>query len=230
MALKCLTRLKINQQNILKICVPLSCVGSRNFAIVHEKKSGLPSNNWNQFQFIRTRYDKSGKSSSDGIDDEDVSFRVFRLFKTSSIKFEFQADEDDFGNDQEKKNIVKYSMQSMRTDLLLKQALGIARNKIELAFYEGKIRVNGKKIQKKSHTIHVGDEIDLIKGNFDGMQNFKFPQLIYYRLIFPGESPNNSEHLVISRIEIMSAVPKDESIAVTMKRFKQMLVDKYKDH
>lgn len=99
-------------------------------------------------------------------------------------------------------------MQSMRADLILKQALGIARNKIEVAFYEGKIRVNGKKIQKKSHSVNIGDEIDLVKG----------------------ESPNNSDHLIISRIEILAANPKEESIAVTMKRFKQMLVDKYKDH
>jgi RNA-binding protein YlmH len=52
----------------------------------------------------------------------------------------------------------------MRIDLILKSGLNIARNKIELAFYENKIRKNGKKILKKSQSVAVGDEIDFIKG------------------------------------------------------------------
>lgn len=211
MALRCLTRLKLNQQIIQKTFLPLSCAGHRNFALTHDKCQLLPRNISNQFQLIRTRYDKSGKSSSEQRDDDDVSWQ-FNLIKNYPIynksSHSFQSDDEGFANDQEKKNIVKYSMQSMRTDLIIKQALNIARNKIEVAFYEGKIRVNGKKIQKKSHTARVGDEIDLVKG----------------------ESPTNPDHLVISRIEILSAVAKEESIAVTMKRYKQMLVDKYKNY
>lgn len=118
-------------------------------------------------------------------------------------------DEDDFDQligDKSTKT-VKTSVNSLRADLLLRAGLGIARNKIELAFYENKIRVNGKKLQKKSSNCSVGDEIDLIKG----------------------ESTTNSNHLVVGRIEILSAVPKDESIQVTLKRYKSLLIEKYDD-
>lgn len=81
----------------------------------------------------------------------------------------------------------------------------MARNKIETAFYENRIRINGKKIQKKSLTCKVGDEIDLIKG----------------------ESPTNSNHLLIARIEIVSTKPKLDGISVTMRRFKSLTVEKY---
>lgn len=60
---------------------------------------------------------------------------------------------------------MKIKVQSLRADLLLKSALGIARNKIEAAFYEGKIRINGKKIQKKS--VHVGSIILSSKAFYD---------------------------------------------------------------
>lgn len=100
---------------------------------------------------------------------------------------------------------MKVTVQSLRLDLLLKSALGMARNKIEAAFYENKIRINGRKLLKKSLSCTVGDEIDFIKN----------------------ESPVNPNHLVISRIEILSTVPKGDNIIVTMKRFKNLTVEKY---
>lgn len=80
----------------------------------------------------------------------------------------------------------------------------MARNKIEAAFYENKIRINGKKILKKSVSCNVGDEIDLIRG----------------------DSPTNPNHQIVARIEILSTTPKDDSIVVTMKRFKTLTIDK----
>ena len=59
----------------------------------------------------------------------------------------------EFDDDVDKQKIAKIKVQSLRADLLLKVALGIARNKIEASFYEGKIRLNGKKLLKKS--VHV---------------------------------------------------------------------------
>lgn len=100
---------------------------------------------------------------------------------------------------------MKVTVQSLRLDLLLKSALGMARNKIEAAFYENKIRINGRKLLKKSLSCTVGDEIDFIKN----------------------ESPVNPNHLVIARIEILSTVPKGDNIIVTMKRFKNLTVEKY---
>lgn len=95
----------------------------------------------------------------------------------------------------------------MRADLLLKSGIGIARNKIETSFYENRIRVNGRKIAKKSLSCSVGDEIDLIKE----------------------EIPANPNHILISRIEIISATPKEDGILVTMKRFKSLTAEKYEN-
>jgi hypothetical protein len=124
---------------------------------------------------------------------------------------ESDVEEEDFDQLIGDKNTktIKTSVNSLRADLLLRAGLGVARNKIEVAFYEHKIRINGKKLQKKSQNCHVGDEIDLIKG----------------------ESTANSNHLVVGRIEILSAVPKedDSTILVTLKRFKSLLIEKYED-
>lgn len=88
---------------------------------------------------------------------------------------------------------------------MLKTGVGIARNKIEAAFYENKIRINGKKITKKSVSCAVGDEIDLIKG----------------------ESTVNPNHLIVARVEILSTTPKGDGISVTMKRFKNLTIERY---
>ncbi|KOB77414.1 putative secreted protein, partial [Operophtera brumata] len=87
--------------------------------------------------------------------------------------------------------MVKFSTTSMRTDMILKSALGVARNKIEQAFYESKIRVNGRKITKKS-------------------------------------APN-PDHLFVSRIEILDASPKEESIGISARRFKNLLIENYEE-
>lgn len=107
-------------------------------------------------------------------------------------------------SDIDKKTVVKIKVQSMRADLLLKSGVGIARNKIEAAFYEGRIILNGKKLMKKSQSCNVGDTIDYVKN----------------------DCPTNSNHQIISRVEIMSATPKEEVISVTMKRFKSLTVEK----
>lgn len=114
-------------------------------------------------------------------------------------------EDDEEVEDIDKKLTVKVTVQSLRVDLLLKSALGMARNKIEAAFYENKIRINGKKLVKKSLSATIGDEIDLWKN----------------------VSPVNTDHIVIARIEILSAVPKGDSIVVTMRRYKSLVVEKY---
>ncbi|XP_055688087.1 mitochondrial transcription rescue factor 1 [Lutzomyia longipalpis] len=118
------------------------------------------------------------------------------------------SDADDLAELKEKgTNLIKCSVTSMRADLLIKNGLGLARNKVELKFYEGKIRVNGKKIPKKSFHVNVGDEIDLIKN----------------------VSPTNPDHLVIGRIEIVGVTPKEETISVLLRRYKTLIVENYEE-
>lgn len=42
-------------------------------------------------------------------------------------------------------------------------------------------------------------------------------------------SPKNKNHLSIARIEIINMVAKEEQIAVTARRFKNLLIENYED-
>uniref|UniRef100_A0A8D8C0N2 Uncharacterized protein C6orf203 n=1 Tax=Culex pipiens TaxID=7175 RepID=A0A8D8C0N2_CULPI len=124
-------------------------------------------------------------------------------------------DDDDDGKDQldefdelltdKNAKLVKTSVGSLRADLIVKAGLGIARNKVETLFYESKIRVNGKKLLKKSAQLDVGDEVDVVKG----------------------PSPTNPDHLIVSRVEILAANPKSESIGVSLRRHKSLIIENY---
>ncbi|XP_011560292.3 mitochondrial transcription rescue factor 1 [Plutella xylostella] len=134
------------------------------------------------------------------------------LTRNKSKKVQHDSDdEDDFQDDDASlsrdSKVVKFNATSMRTDAILKLALGVARNKIETVFYESKIRVNGKKIMKKSHGIKQGDEIDVIKS----------------------VSAKNPDHLNVSRVEIINVTAKEESILITARRFKSLLIENYEE-
>lgn len=166
MALRCLTKLKFNHQ-ILKSSRVLGIKNSKILLNVNTdfQIDGLEKINLTQ---VRHRYDKSSKSKQPDLNDQDVRDFVNSIkFHSSNNLIYFQSDdENDFLEDPEKKNIVKYKVPSLRIDLIIKSGLSIARNKIELAFYENKIRKNGQKIAKKSLPVNIGDEIDFIKGRF----------------------------------------------------------------
>lgn len=76
---------------------------------------------------------------------------------------------------------------------------------METKFYENKIRLNGKKIAKKSVQLNIGDEVDVIKG----------------------VSPQNEDHIIVGRIEIVSARAKEESISVVLRRYKSLIIENY---
>ncbi|XP_048791663.1 mitochondrial transcription rescue factor 1 isoform X2 [Lagopus muta] len=55
-------------------------------------------------------------------------------------------------------------VQSLRYDVVMKAGLDIARNKVEDAFYNNELRLNGEKLWKKSRTVKIGDTLDLLVG------------------------------------------------------------------
>ncbi|XP_034664129.1 mitochondrial transcription rescue factor 1 [Drosophila subobscura] len=135
---------------------------------------------------VTRKYDRKSSRTTDDLDTDD------------------EADEE-FKDERDSK-VVKTKVNSLRADLLLKAGLGMARNKVELNFYESKIRVNGKKLQKKSVQLNIGDEIDVIRG---------FSQA-------------NPSHLVISRVAILSASEREEGLSVHLRRYKSLLIDNYR--
>ncbi|TDG45012.1 hypothetical protein AWZ03_008573 [Drosophila navojoa] len=134
---------------------------------------------------ISYKYDKKSSRKSDDIDSDD-------------------EDDDEFKDERDSK-VVKAKVNSLRADLLLKSGLGMARNKVEQKFYESKIRVNGKKLMKKSEQLEVGDEIDVIRGF----------------------SQTNPSHLVIARVIILSAGERDDGLSVSLRRYKSLLIENY---
>ncbi|XP_023933955.2 mitochondrial transcription rescue factor 1 [Bicyclus anynana] len=130
---------------------------------------------------------KSKKSKDDDSDDENATIW------------------DDDSSLTKDSKIVKLNATSLRMDAILKSTLGVARNKIEKLFYESKIRVNGKKVLKKSIPVREDYEIDVIKS----------------------VSPKNPDHLYVARVEIISIAAKEESIAITARRFKNLLIENY---
>ncbi|XP_030370870.1 uncharacterized protein C6orf203 [Scaptodrosophila lebanonensis] len=134
---------------------------------------------------ILHKYDKKSSRATEHIDSDD-------------------DDDEDFKDERDSK-VVKAKVNSLRADLLVKSGLGMARNKVELVFYESKIRVNGKKLQKKSVQLNVGDEIDVIRGF----------------------SQTNPSHLVVSRVVILAANEHDEGLSVQLRRYKALLIDNY---
>ncbi|XP_017969073.1 uncharacterized protein C6orf203 homolog [Drosophila navojoa] len=134
---------------------------------------------------VSYKYDKKSSRKSDDIDSDD-------------------EDDDEFKDERDSK-VVKAKVNSLRADLLLKSGLGMARNKVEQKFYESKIRVNGKKLMKKSEQLEVGDEIDVIRGF----------------------SQTNPSHLVIARVIILSAGERDDGLSVSLRRYKSLLIENY---
>uniref|UniRef100_A0A182W4Y3 Mitochondrial transcription rescue factor 1 C-terminal domain-containing protein n=1 Tax=Anopheles minimus TaxID=112268 RepID=A0A182W4Y3_9DIPT len=150
-------------------------------------------------QPVRDKSKKSNKQSTRAVEDD----------------LEDEQDEQGDGVDEyeellgDKHNrTVRVTVNSMRADLLLKAGLGIARNKVETLFYDSKIRVNGKRLMKKSAQLEVEDEIDVVRG----------------------PSPSNPDHLIVSRVEIVSVTPRTENLSVTLRRHKSLIIENYKEH
>ncbi|KAG8225685.1 hypothetical protein J437_LFUL001717 [Ladona fulva] len=135
-------------------------------------------------QYLQTRF-KYTKKEEDSSDSEDEVETV-------------QDEGKDF-------KVLKIKVGSLRADLVLKAALGIARNKIEAAVYKSKVRVNGLKLLKKSSQLKSEDEVDLIKGT----------------------SKLNPEFLVVSRVKILSYTPKEEKYSVMVQCFRSLTIENY---
>lgn len=99
-------------------------------------------------------------------------------------------------------------VKSVRLDGVLKAALAIARARVEEAFYEGRLRINGKKPAKKSDTVQSGDELDFIKG----------ADLL------------NKDFLSVSRIEVIDVMDTSTGAAVKCRRTRSLTIDNYKEH
>ncbi|OQV18054.1 hypothetical protein BV898_07825 [Hypsibius exemplaris] len=146
-----------------------------------------------------------------------------KRFKKKSAKPAVVEDEDDYDKEEEAAEVleeeeddgmpkdwktIKAHVHSVRTDSILKVALGSSRGKVEEAFYEGKWRINGEKATKKSSEVASGDEIDVV--------------LSYNRA--------NPDFLDISRVQVVdigTALVKGK-YQIELKLWKLLTIENYK--
>lgn len=104
------------------------------------------------------------------------------------------------------------SVASTRIDTVLKTGTHFGRTKVEEAFYENRIRLNGERISKKSHDVVEGDELDIIIGR----------------------NQENNDFLDITRVQIKN-IPDIASgtgrLKMSIRKFKQLTIANYEgDH
>lgn len=106
--------------------------------------------------FIQKRFKKRGKKSKQ--EEEESESEDDDPSQENPLLMDDNHDE----NSLDSRTIV-IDVNSLRLDIVIKSAMSVTRARVEEAFYNGDILVNGERPDKKSDNISLGDEIDLIK-------------------------------------------------------------------
>ncbi|KAK0132554.1 hypothetical protein N1851_032575 [Merluccius polli] len=106
------------------------------------------------------------------------------------------------------KDLEKF-VQSYRYDVVLKSGLDMARNKIEDAFYNNKLRLNGQKLIKKSKSVKVGDTLDLVLSESGEKNTVTLMRVVLKKVL--GESNDGEKHKVALRRWKSLEMSKDEA-------------------
>ncbi|XP_015270406.1 PREDICTED: uncharacterized protein C6orf203 homolog [Gekko japonicus] len=123
---------------------------------------------------------------------------------------EISDSEDEFEDDltivKDYKDLEKV-VNSFRFDVIMKAGLDIARNKVEDAFYNGELRLNGEKLWKKSRAVKVGDTLDLIIGEDKETETAVVMRVVLRKA---SEKNDNEKYKVILRRWRNLKVPKQD--------------------
>lgn len=106
------------------------------------------------------------------------------------------------------KDMEKY-VPSFRYDVIMKAGLDIPRNKIEDAFYQNMLRLNGQKLIKKSKTVKVGDTLELVLSENQETNTVTLMRVVLKRVI--GESSSAEKYKVAIRRWKSLKLTKDEA-------------------
>ncbi|XP_009071386.1 PREDICTED: uncharacterized protein C6orf203 homolog [Acanthisitta chloris] len=104
---------------------------------------------------LRNKSSKSSKRSRETVQEEEEEDE-----DESSLEDELESDPSIVKDYKDLEKVVP----SLRYDVIMKAGLDMARNKVEDAFYNNELRLNGEKLWKKSRAVKVGDTLDLILG------------------------------------------------------------------
>ncbi|XP_066535492.1 mitochondrial transcription rescue factor 1 [Hoplias malabaricus] len=100
-------------------------------------------------------------------------------------------------------------VQSLRFDLVIKAGLDITRHKIEDAFYDNKLRLNGQQLVKKNKIVKVGDTLDLIMGVDKELDMMTLKRVILKKVL--GETKDGEKQKVIVRSWKHLRIPRQEN-------------------
>uniref|UniRef100_A0A3Q0S841 Mitochondrial transcription rescue factor 1 n=1 Tax=Amphilophus citrinellus TaxID=61819 RepID=A0A3Q0S841_AMPCI len=106
------------------------------------------------------------------------------------------------------KDMEKY-VQSCRYDIIMKAGLDLARNKIDDAFYNNKLRLNGQSLIKKSKTVKVGDTLDLVLSENPEKTTVTLMRVVLRR-VFTDSSNTEKRKVAIRRWKCLE-LPKEEA-------------------
>ncbi|XP_014213313.1 uncharacterized protein C6orf203 homolog [Copidosoma floridanum] len=132
------------------------------------------------------------------------SFFLPVRYKHDDKILETLDDEDTLALNQKKAKLINTTVSGMRLDAVLKAGLGVSRNKIEQAFYESRVRMNGQKAKKKGIAVNIGDILDLVNTE---------------------RAPDNPKLINISRLKILDADLEGDKYRVQMIRDKSLIVE-----
>nr|XP_056712531.1 mitochondrial transcription rescue factor 1 [Euleptes europaea] len=151
---------------------------------------------------IRLKSDKnSRKNMKQTVQEEEEDEEEDEDEERSDSEDEFEDDATILKDYKDLEKVVR----SFRFDVIMKTGLDIARNKVEDAFYNGELRLNGEKLWKKSRSVKVGDTLDLIIGE-----------------------DKETETAVVMRVVLRKASEKndDEKYKVILRRWRNLKVPK----
>lgn len=101
------------------------------------------------------------------------------------------------------------AVQSFRYDVIMKAGLDMARNKIEDAFYNNQLRLNGQKLIKKSKAVKVGDTLDLVLSENRETNTVTVMRVILRKVL--GETATTEKYKVAIRRWKSIELSKDEA-------------------
>lgn len=127
---------------------------------------------------------------------------------TDDSDYEDEVEEEDPNLPKDYKDLEKF-VQSYRYDLILKSGLDMARNKIEDAFYNNKLRLNGQKLIKKSKSVKVGDTLDLVLSESGEKNTVTLMRIVFKKVL--GDSKDGEKYKVALRRWKNLELSKDEA-------------------
>uniref|UniRef100_A0A803JLV7 Mitochondrial transcription rescue factor 1 n=1 Tax=Xenopus tropicalis TaxID=8364 RepID=A0A803JLV7_XENTR len=145
---------------------------------------------------------KGSKGSSEEVEEEE---------RDPEDVSDYEDEPEDLNVQKDYKDLEK-AVQSFRFDVILTAGLDISRNKIEEAFYNSLLRLNGEKLWKKSRAVKVGDTLDLIVEEDKQNETTTVMRIIFKHVL--EEKTTTEKYKVVLRRWKNLKIPKQDTLHI----------------